>query len=98
MVALILLLLLAGAGSGAQHPLCASLFSKAYDGGPLALVKNGDTILIDAKKRQLDLVVAKVELKRRMAKWKKPKARYKSGVLGKYSRHVGSASEGALGE
>ena len=88
-----------GRFSGATHGfMIGHVAPEAYEGGPLALVKNGDTILIDAKKRQLDLVVAKAELKRRMAKWKKPKARYKSGVLGKYSRHVGSASEGALVE
>ncbi|MFP6738625.1 MAG: dihydroxy-acid dehydratase, partial [Planctomycetota bacterium] len=88
-----------GRFSGATHGfMIGHVAPEAYEGGPLALVKNGDTILIDAKKRQLDLVVAKAELKRRMAKWKKPKPRYKSGVLGKYSRHVGSASEGALVE
>ena len=88
-----------GRFSGATHGfMIGHVAPEAYEGGPLALVKNGDTILIDAKKRQLDLVVAKTELKRRMAKWKKPKPRYKSGVLGKYSRHVGSASEGALVE
>ena len=88
-----------GRFSGATHGfMIGHVAPEAYEGGPLALVKNGDTILIDAKKRQLDLVVAKTELKRRMAKWKKPKARYKSGVLGKYGRHVGSASEGALVE
>ena len=88
-----------GRFSGATHGfMIGHVAPEAYEGGPLALVKNGDTILIDAKKRRLDLVVAKTELKRRMAKWKKPKARYKSGVLGKYGRHVGSASEGALVE
>ena len=71
---------------------------EAYDGGPLALVKNGDTILIDARKRLLNLVVPAAELKRRRARWKKPRARYSGGVLGKYSRHVGSASEGAVVE
>ncbi len=88
-----------GRFSGATHGfMIGHVAPEAYEGGPLALVKNGDTILIDAKKRRLDLVVAKTELKRRMAKWKKPKARYKGGVLGKYGRHVGSASEGALVE
>ena len=88
-----------GRFSGATHGfMIGHVAPEAYEGGPLALVKNGDTILIDAKKRQLDLVVAKAELKRRMAKWKKPKARYQGGVLGKYGRHVGSASEGAVVE
>jgi dihydroxy-acid dehydratase len=88
-----------GRFSGATHGfMIGHVAPEAYEGGPLALVKNGDTILIDAKKRRLDLVVAKAELKRRQAKWKKPKARYSGGVLGKYGRHVGSASEGAVVE
>ncbi len=88
-----------GRFSGATHGfMIGHVAPEAYDGGPLAMVKNGDTILIDAKKRRLDLVVTKAELKRRIAKWKKPKPRYKSGVLGKYGRHVGSASEGAVVE
>ena len=88
-----------GRFSGATHGfMIGHVAPEAYEGGPLGLVKNGDTILIDAKKRLLDLVVSKAELKRRLAKWKKPKERYSGGVLGKYGRHVGSASEGALVE
>ena len=88
-----------GRFSGATHGfMIGHVAPEAYEGGPLGLVKNGDTILIDAKKRLLDLVVSKAELKRRLAKWKKPKERYSSGVLGKYGRHVGSASEGAVVE
>ena len=92
-------LLTDGRFSGATHGfMIGHVAPEAYEGGPLALVKNGDTVLIDAKKRRLDLVVSKAELKRRLAKWKKPKARYQGGVLGKYGRHVGSASEGAVVE
>jgi len=88
-----------GRFSGATHGfMIGHVAPEAYEGGPLALVKNGDTILIDAKKRLLDLVVSKAELKRRLVKWKKPKERYSGGVLGKYGRHVGSASEGAVVE
>ena len=88
-----------GRFSGATHGfMIGHVAPEAYDGGPLALVKNGDTILIDARKRLLNLVVPAAELKRRRARWKKPRARYSGGVLGKYSRHVGSASEGALVE
>ena len=88
-----------GRFSGATHGfMIGHVAPEAYDGGPLALVKNGDTILIDARKRLLNLVVPAAELKRRRARWKKPRARYSSGVLGKYSRHVGSASEGAVFE
>ena len=88
-----------GRFSGATHGfMIGHVAPEAYDGGPLALVKNGDTILIDARKRLLNLVVPAAELKRRRARWKKPRARYSGGVLGKYSRHVGSASEGAVVE
>ena len=88
-----------GRFSGATHGfMIGHVAPEACEGGPLGLVKNGDTILIDAKKRLLDLVVSKAELKRRLAKWKKPKERYSGGVLGKYGRHVGSASEGAVVE
>ena len=88
-----------GRFSGATHGfMIGHVAPEAYDGGPLGLVKNGDTILIDARKRLLNLVVPAAELKRRRARWKKPRARYSGGVLGKYSRHVGSASEGAVVE
>ena len=88
-----------GRFSGATHGfMIGHVAPEAYDGGPLALVKNGDAIFIDAGKRLLDLKISRAEFKRRLARWKKPRERYSSGVLGKYSRHVGSASEGALVE
>jgi len=92
-------LLTDGRFSGATHGfMIGHVAPEASEGGPIALVRNGDTITIDAKKRRLDLDVPAAEIKRRAAKWKKPKPRYKSGVLAKYSRHVGSASEGAVVE
>jgi len=69
---------------------------EAYEGGPIALVKEGDSITIDAKKRLIQLNVPKAELARRRAKWKQPKPRYTSGVLGKYAKLVGDASHGAV--
>jgi dihydroxy-acid dehydratase len=69
---------------------------EAFEGGPIALVKEGDTITIDAKKRLIELEVPKTELARRRAKWKQPKPRYPTGVLGKYSKLVGDASHGAV--
>ena len=63
---------------------------------PLALVKNGDEITIDAKTNKMTLHVPQKELKARAAKWKRPKARYKRGVLAKYATTVTSASEGAV--
>jgi dihydroxy-acid dehydratase len=69
---------------------------EAFMGGPIALVKNGDRITIDAKKQRIELHVSAAELKRRRAKWKQPKVRYKSGVMAKYSKLVSSASTGAV--
>ncbi len=71
---------------------------EAYAGGPLAIVKNGDIIMIDVKKRSITLGVSPAEITRRLAKWKPPRPRYKQGVLAKYARLVGSASEGAVTE
>ncbi|HXS53174.1 MAG TPA: dihydroxy-acid dehydratase [Usitatibacter sp.] len=69
---------------------------EAYAGGPLALVKEGDSITIDAHKRLLQLDVPEAELARRKSAWKQPAPRYTTGVLGKYAKLVGSAAEGAV--
>jgi dihydroxy-acid dehydratase len=69
---------------------------EAFDGGPIALVKEGDSITIDAKKRLVQLNLSKAEIARRRAKWKPPKPKYTTGVLGKYAKLVGSASLGAV--
>ena len=69
---------------------------EAFVGGPIALVKNGDSITIDARKQLIQLNVPKAELARRRKAWKQPKVRYKSGVLAKYSKLVTSASRGAV--
>ncbi len=65
-------------------------------GGPLAIVKNGDTITIDATARTLSLDVLQAEIEKRLAKWKAPKPVYTRGVLAKYARNVTSASQGAV--
>ena len=80
-----------------SHPgfVVSHITPEAYEGGPLALVKNGDSISIDAQKRAITLEVTKSELKQRFAKWKPPRPRYRHGVLAKYARLVGPASEGA---
>lgn len=69
---------------------------EAMVGGPIALVKNGDKIIIDIAKGKIDLVVSKSELSRRKKKWKPIKARYTRGVLAKYASLVTSASIGAV--
>ena len=62
----------------------------------LAVRNTGDMIEIDVPRRKLDVKLTATELKKRLKGWKPPKPRYKSGVLAKYSRHVASASEGAV--
>ena len=69
---------------------------EALVGGPIALVKDGDRIEIDAANRRIDLLVEEAELARRRESWKAPAARYETGALAKYARLVSSASEGAV--
>ena len=69
---------------------------EAYVGGTIALVKNGDSITIDAKKRLIQLNVPAKELAQRRKAWKQPKPRYTRGLLAKYTRLVSTASRGAV--
>jgi dihydroxy-acid dehydratase len=69
---------------------------EAAEGGPIALIEEGDLITIDAEQRVLEVDVCKDELNRRRAKWKAPTPRYTTGVLHKYARLVSSASLGAV--
>jgi dihydroxy-acid dehydratase len=86
-----------GRFSGGSHGFVVGhITPEAYVGGPIALVKNGDTITIDAEKRTLTLGVPVAEIKKRKAAWKAPKARYTKGVLAKYAKLVSTASEGAV--
>jgi dihydroxy-acid dehydratase len=86
-----------GRFSGGSHGFVVGhIAPEAALGGPLALVKNGDMITIDASKRQLTLGVDAAELTKRRAKWKAPKPHYTRGVLAKYARTVTNASLGAV--
>jgi dihydroxy-acid dehydratase len=86
-----------GRFSGGSHGFVVGhITPEAYAGGPLAFVKNGDAITIDAEKRELTLEVTGKELNARRKSWKKPAPRYTRGVLAKYAAHVTSASEGAV--
>jgi len=69
---------------------------EAFEGGPIALLKEGDSVTIDAKKRLIQVNVSKAELARRKGKWKQPRPRYATGVLGKYAKLVSDASKGAV--
>ncbi|HUA66399.1 MAG TPA: dihydroxy-acid dehydratase [Alphaproteobacteria bacterium] len=86
-----------GRFSGGSHGFVVGhITPEAYSGGPLAIIKNGDRITIDAAKRQINLEVPAAELKKRLKGWRAPKPRYTRGVLAKYAAHVATASEGAV--
>lgn len=90
-------LLTDGRFSGATHGLMAGhVAPEAVKGGPIAAVKSGDIITFDIPKRRLDVKLSKKEIASRLKKVKRPTPRYTSGVMGKYARHVSSASEGAV--
>ena len=91
------LLLTDGRFSGGTTGLCVGhVAPEAVDGGPIAFVKDGDRIRIDTKNRTLDLLVDENELAKRKANFSPLPNRYKSGVLSKYAKLVGSASKGAV--
>jgi dihydroxy-acid dehydratase len=86
-----------GRFSGGSHGFVVGhITPEAALGGPLAVVKNGDPITIDAQKRSLTLGIAKAELDKRLKKWKAPAPNYTRGVLAKYAASVTSASKGAV--
>ena len=86
-----------GRFSGGSHGFVVGhITPEAAVGGPLALLKNGDPITIDAQKREINVNMSKKELSQRKKNWKIPKPRYTRGVLAKYVRQVRSASEGAV--
>jgi len=86
-----------GRFSGGSHGFVVGhITPEAYVGGPLALIKYGDRITIDAEKRELTLEIPAKEMKARRKGWKAPKPRYTRGVLAKYAHLVTSASLGAV--
>ena len=86
-----------GRFSGGTAGTCVGHISpEAAEGGPIALVENGDRILIDIPNRTITLKTADVELERRRAAWSKPTPKINKGWLGRYCRLVTSASKGAV--
>ena len=69
---------------------------EAFHCGPIALVHEGDTVVIDVENRRLDLEVSDDDLARRKAQWRQPEPKYPTGALAKYARTVSSASDGAI--
>ena len=86
-----------GRFSGATRGLMVGhVAPEAAHGGPLAALRDGDTVAVDVEARELRAELADGELERRLADWTPPQPRYESGVLAKYAALVSSASEGAI--
>jgi dihydroxy-acid dehydratase len=86
-----------GRFSGATHGfMVGHVAPEAAVGGPIAALRNGDVIVLDVKRRRLDVELSAAELRRRLKAVRPPRPRYLSGALAKYARLVSSASEGAV--
>ncbi|KAK0392015.1 hypothetical protein NLU13_1513 [Sarocladium strictum] len=90
-------LLTDGRFSGGSHGfLIGHIVPEAIEGGPIALVEDGDTIVIDAEKRILDLEISEAEMEKRRKAWQAPPLRYERGTLRKYATLVSDASHGCV--
>ncbi|HVD55708.1 MAG TPA: dihydroxy-acid dehydratase [Thermoleophilaceae bacterium] len=90
-------LLTDGRFSGATHGFMAGhVAPEAPRGGPIAAVRDGDTIRFDVERRRLDVELSDDEIAERLRGYSAPAIEYRNGVLGKYSRQVGSAAQGAV--
>lgn len=86
-----------GRFSGATHGFVVGhVCPEAAVGGPLAVVRDGDRIVIDADHQSIHMDVTEEEMAARLSAWVPPKPRYQRGVLAKYAKLVGCASRGAL--
>lgn len=90
-------LLTDGRFSGATHGfMICHVAPEAAKGGPIAILEEGDTVVIDAVNRRLDVELSDAEIQARLEKWNPPQPRYTRGVMAKYANAVSSASEGAV--
>jgi dihydroxy-acid dehydratase len=86
-----------GRFSGGSHGfIIGHITPEAQEGGPIALLQDGDLIIVDAEARTIDVDVSAGEIKRRKAKWKAPPLKARRGTLYKYIKNVKSASEGCV--
>ena len=92
-----IMLLTDGRFSGATHGLMVGhVAPEAALGGPIAIVEEGDPIVIDVDRKALDIDIPAEEIARRLERWSPPSPNYRGGVMAKYAALVGSASEGAV--
>ncbi len=90
-------LLTDGRFSGATRGLMAGhVAPEAASGGPIAAVRDGDVIVFDVERRELRVELSDEEIRKRLASWNQPEARYRTGVMAKYARQVSSAAQGAV--
>lgn len=86
-----------GRFSGGTHGIMVGHMSpEAQDGGLIAIVKDGDIIDINLKKKTIDVLLSKADIEKRLKAWKAPEIKYKRGILAKYAKLVSSASKGAV--
>jgi dihydroxy-acid dehydratase len=81
---------------GTRGLMLGHVAPEAARGGPIALVEDGDTIVIDVERRAVDVSVSEEDLARRRATWREPEPHYAGGVFGRYAALVSSAHEGAV--
>ena len=81
---------------GTQGPCIGHISPEAQVGGPIAIVQEGDEIVMDIPARKLELNISAEEMKARLATWKAPEPKEAEGYLARYAKAVGSASEGAV--
>jgi len=90
-------LLTDGRFSGATHGLMAGhVAPEAACGGPIAALRDGDNVVFDIGQRELRVELSDGEIRKRLASWQQPEARYRTGVMAKYARQVSSAALGAV--
>jgi dihydroxy-acid dehydratase len=86
-----------GRFSGGTHGFVVGhITPEAFEGGVLAVIEDGDEILIDAKNNSLELLVDQSVIDKRLSQWTQPKPNYTKGVLAKFAKLTKSASEGAV--
>ena len=81
---------------GTRGPCIGHVSPEAMEGGPLAIVRNGDKISIDIEERKMELKLSDQEVKKRIRSWKKPSLKITKGYLSRYAKLVSSADEGAI--
>lgn len=81
---------------GTRGPCIGHISPEAMEGGPIAIVKNGDRIRIDIPERRIELLLPDEEIKKRLSEWKAPAPKITKGYLARYARMVTSASKGAV--